>query len=247
MLAGKLITQLDKNYRVKTLDYIDCSTMLNPFDINNTNEMLIPIDFPYSPEVYSDITVFKTLPTLDIENGLIQIGQEWLSYAYREAAGDYIRLYVVQRALKCTSMQEHKPGTFIYKLSTIIEKNYDSQNIRDIQLDERKIHLSPSNQKIEDIRGIDVILQDVKLTMINAGNELLNSQSDYETLFDKNWLTAFYTEQLLNSPLGISQVNIIDIQNQQDNPNKIVVVADVFINHQIYSNIQIVLGSKRGI
>jgi hypothetical protein len=228
MVSGKLVEEVADNYRLKTLEYIEYSLRLNPFDTDN-------------------VSLITDVEDLDASDGLIRIGNEYLTYSYKEAYNDNIRLYVVQRGVNNTPIEKHVINSLIYKLSKVSVKQYDSNNMRDVKLKDRGMILTISEKDIEELRGLDVIIQDIKLTMINIGNELLNDNQNLDDVLSVNFVRAYYLNALLSNPMGITDVTITSISVQDENPNKVSIVADVYIRHRVYQNIEFIIGSRRSI
>jgi hypothetical protein len=227
MLVGKLYTTISENYISKTEEYIDISIYKNPFD--------------------ESIDILEDLEELEPENGYIRIDDEIIPYKYVESINNIMRIYGIIRGYLSSNICQHLCGTLVYKFNAIVTKEYDSQNIRDIKLGNTYVETNTSNTNTVDIKGLDVIIQDIKLTMINIGNKLLNNQSNIESLLNKDWVKSFYIDALANNPFGITDIDIIDLRLQDDNPNKISIIVDVTVNHNIYRNIEILINTRRPI
>jgi hypothetical protein len=235
-MIGKLLTQLDADYRNNILPYLVYTINLNYLDTE--------LDYDYY--TVGGVSLF-TLENPDVVEGpgIIQIGNELLYYKYYEEVSGEKRLYLITRGYRNTPIEQHNPGSFIYQYTTEIIKEYDSLNIRDISLTDYGIELNQSKQSIKEIKGVDVLLQDIKLTMINIGNDILNKQDTFDTILQKDILSSFYLDGFADNPLGISNVVILSIDQQQSNPNKLRVVAEVETRYQTYRNLEFYISTGR--
>jgi hypothetical protein len=209
MIIGKLTEALDINFRNLVLESVSFSTNLVIDDIS-----------------YGTI---QGIVVPDTQDGIFQIGEEKMSYKYYES----YKFYTVTRGYLNTPVREHAIDDLIYKIDRVQIKNYDSLSIYDWSIGKEGLILdSYNNPNI--IRGMDVISQNVYLTLQSIGNEILNNLTDID-YNDLDYLAQLYLNAL---PIDSFIYNVV-VNSITQTINGLEVNINAETKNKQFSNLQV--------